>query len=279
MDAFALKHLSQLVYQYCGLNYQKNLPSLAMKVSVRIEQLSLSLWGYIQILEKDRNEWDKLTELLTINETYFFREDKQLTFFKKNMLPNFRNVSQHQPLRIWSAACSTGEEPYSLAMLILDSGLFKPNEVRIIGTDINKKVLSTAKKGIYSKRSLSFRRIPQEWLGKYFVETEQDYQISDMVKSMVSFEYLNLLDGWQMSSKNQINIIFCRNVLIYFDQETTKKVASSFYQALVDGGHLFLGHAETISNMGIGFETLNTEGTFYYRKGIQNGTNIWSVGR
>lgn len=267
MEQFTLKQLGQQVYDYCGLNYLNNISSLESKISPRLQSLSLSLWEYLKLLENDPHEWDTLVEILTINETYFFREDKQLTFFQETILPALKVKKPSQPIRIWSAACSTGEEPYSLAMLILDSGLLEQHDVQIIGTDINKKVLAVAKKGTYSKKSLSFRRIPPIWLNKYFEEGKEEYKVKDTVKGMVDFEYLNLLDKEKMSLQNQFDIIFCRNVLIYFDQETMRKVTSSFFQSLVSGGHLFLGHAENISNMGIGFETISTEGTFFYRKG------------
>ncbi|TSI02644.1 protein-glutamate O-methyltransferase CheR [Lysinibacillus sp. BW-2-10] len=267
MESFTLKQLGQLVYYYCGLNYLNNIDSLETKITPRLQSLSLSLWEYMKFLDNNPNEWDQLVEILTINETYFFREDKQLTYFKDNILPKLKNRNSNKPIKIWSAACSTGEEPYSLAMLILDSGLIEPKKVQIIGTDINKKVLTIAKNGTYSKRSLSFRRIPPEWLNKYFREEEDAYKVKDSIKDMVDFHYVNLLDKEKMSMYHDFDIIFCRNVLIYFDQETIRKVASSFYQSLVKGGYLFLGHAENISNMNIGFNTISTEGAFFYRKG------------
>ncbi|WP_246945136.1 CheR family methyltransferase [Bacillus pinisoli] len=266
MENIALTQLGQLVYNYCGLNYLSNLPSLEAKVSKRLQELNVTLWSYIKILEESAEEWDVLMVLLTINETYFYREDKQLSVFQHTVLPSL-NKKHVKPIKIWSAACSTGEEPYSLAMSVLDSGIYSSDEVQIIGTDINKKVLNTAKGGTYNKRSLSFRRIPERWLTSYFYDNPNDYQIKGEAKEMVSFKYLNLLDDRSMRSESGYDVIFCRNVLIYFDAETIKKVATYFYHSLKKDGLLFLGHAENISNMGIGFETISTDGTFYYRKG------------
>ncbi|WP_456279174.1 CheR family methyltransferase [Bacillus sp. AK128] len=266
MENIALNQLGKLVYDYCGLNYLSNLSSLESKIAKRLQELDMSLWSYIRLLENSKEEWDFLMVLLTINETYFYREDKQLSVFQKTVLPALRE-KQVNPIKIWSAACSTGEEPYSLAMSILDSAIYTPNEVSITGTDINKKVLQTAINGIYNKRSLSFRRIPEAWLSTYFEEQPNEYHIKENIKEMVSFKYLNLLDEHLMRDQNQFDVIFCRNVLIYFDADTIKKVATYFYHSLKKGGLLFLGHAENITNMGIGFETISTDGTFYYRKG------------
>lgn len=268
MGNLGLQQLGQLVYEYCGLNYLNNLPSLEMKTAKRLQELDLtSMWSYLRVLEESKAEWDLLIEVLTINETYFYREDKQLLVFQHKVLPSVLSTKPTQPIKVWSAACSTGEEPYSLAMTVVDSGMYSSNEVRIVGTDINKKVLQFATAGMYSKRSLSFRRIPQTWLETYFTDVTDEYEVRDTIKQMVSFKYLNLLDEEKMSDEQEYDVIFCRNVFIYFDQETIKKIATSFYHSLKKGGLLFLGHAETISNMGIGFETINTDGTFYYRKG------------
>ncbi|UGB30214.1 CheR family methyltransferase [Metabacillus sp. B2-18] len=268
MENFALKQLAQLVYEYCGLNYLNNISSLEAKISKRLEQLSVTLWSYMRLLEENPKEWDILVELLTINETYFYREDKQLHVFQNKVIPILKKErALEQPIKIWSAACSTGEEPYSLVMMLNDLDVTLEDKVTITATDINKKVLQTATNGIYHKKSLSFRRIPQKWLDTYFEETENHYSVKKDIQDTITFKYLNLLDEENMRNEGLYDVIFCRNVLIYFDAETVKKVATSFYHSLKKGGYLFLGHAENISTMGIGFETISTDGTFYYRKG------------
>ena len=268
MENLIQNQLGQLVYDYCGLNYLKNLPSLEMKTQRRLKELNIdSLKDYIRYLEENPLEWDLLIEVLTINETYFYREDKQLSIYKEIILPQLMECSSNRPIKIWSAACSTGEEPYSLAIMTAESGKYTSNDVKIIGTDINKKVLEIAKDASYNKRSLSFRRIPERWLQTYFNETSISYDVKDSIKEMVHFNYLNLLDAAENNRYEEYDVIFCRNVLIYFDEETVKKVVTAFYHALKKGGYLFLGHAETISKFNIGFETINTNGTFYYRKG------------
>ncbi|OCA81953.1 CheR family methyltransferase [Pseudobacillus wudalianchiensis] len=276
MESFALKQLTQMVYEYCGLNYQTNSASLETKIAGRLQQLHVSVWEYIRLLEQSTAEWDVLVELLTINETYFYREDKQLAVYQNEVLPELIAQNPDRTLQVWSAACSSGEEPYSLAITTIDSGLCPPQKVAIKGTDINKKVLQAAASGIYNKQSLSFRRIPDRWLKHYFIEQPDAFRVIEPVKSMVAFEQLNLLDSFKMGNlRQQYDVIFCRNVLIYFDSETIKKVASYFYQALKGGGYLFLGHAENISTMGIGFQTMSKNGTFYYRKESADGQANW----
>lgn len=268
MDVLSLNQLAKVVYDYCGLDYRANITSLETKMNRRIKEQGLSIRNYIDFLKVSPGEWDIVVELLTINETYFYREDKQLTVYEKDILPRLFETNPGRSLKVWSAACSTGEEPYSLAMTTLESNTSLSNKVQIQGTDINKRVLKHAMNGEYNKRSLSFRRIPENWLTSFFTEQLDSYQVSQDVKSMVSFKYLNLLDEKEMSTiREEYDIIFCRNVLIYFDQPTIKQVATYFYQSLKKGGFLFLGHAENISNMDTGFETLSTNGTFYYRKG------------
>ncbi|GAE25981.1 chemotaxis protein methyltransferase CheR [Halalkalibacter wakoensis JCM 9140] len=267
MEHYALNQLGQIVYNYCGLNYLDNLPSLQSKVTKRLQDLgNISLYNYIKYIEQHPTEWEVLVEILTVNETYFFREDKQLSVYQEIVLPSLQEKDSQQPIKVWSAACSTGEEPYSLAMTTLDSPHQLSRTVQIVGTDISKRVLHTAEQGVYSKHSLSFRRMPEHWLKQYFTEHPDKYALNPKVKNMVEFQYLNLLDETNMGRRQEYDVIFCRNVLIYFNTETVKKVASSFYHSLKKGGVLFLGHAETISNMGIGFETISTNGTFYYRK-------------
>ncbi|MFV8829055.1 CheR family methyltransferase [Alkalihalobacterium sp. APHAB7] len=265
MNQFSIKHFSQLVYQKCGLNYLNNLVALENKIMKRIHELQLnSLWEYCRYLEELPAEWDRAVEILTINETYFYREENQLVELKNVVLPLIKQNGGK--VRIWSAACSTGEEPYTLAMMIKETGLFRPDEFEIVATDINKRVIGVAKNGFYNKASLSFRRIPDELLKKYFVKDPTGYTVTNEIKEQVQFKYLNLLDESSMKEMLHFDVIFCRNVLIYFDQETIKKVTTNFFHSLKKDGYLFLGHSENISTFNLGYKTINTPSTFYYKK-------------
>jgi chemotaxis protein methyltransferase CheR len=151
-------------------------------------------------------------------------------------------------------------------MLIQETGQFLPGSVDIIATDINKKVLQKAEKGLYHHGSFAFRRIPENLLGKYFTDEDGGYQINGAIQKMVQFQHLNLLNEDKVAQIGEVDVIFCRNVLIYFDQETTKRVIRSLHQNLTPGGYLFLGHAESITDMALGFQKVDSDKTFYYRK-------------
>ncbi len=267
MVNMALRQLGQLIYDHCGLNYLQNLSSLESKIAKRTNELGMSIWEYTRHLEQNPAEWDIAVELLTINETYFCREENQLEVFQSMILPQ---LTSKNPIRIWSAACSTGEEPYTLAMMVAETGFIPLDAVEILATDINKKVLQTAQQGWYAKRSLSFRRMPEHLLNKYFVERDEGYQVIDSIRSRVQFRSFNLLDLDDMEKLGEFDVIFCRNVLIYFDRIAIQKVVSRFFDRLAPEGALFLGHAESITGMNTGFETVHTEKSFYYRKGVSS---------
>ena len=266
MQDNGLVKLSQIIYEYCGLRFSERLYTLKEKVSKRVSELGLTHWEYCKYIEKSPSEWDVLVELLTINETYFYREENQLNECCSYVLSLMMRENRNRPIRIWSAACSSGEEPYSLAMLIQETGKFLPGSVEIIATDIDKMVLQKAKKGWYHHGSFAFRRTPEHLLKKYFLNEASGYQIHPSIQKMVQFQYLNLLDQDNISQLGEVDIIFCRNVLIYFDHETTKQVIRSLHQNLAAGGYLFLGHAESITDMTLGFKKVDSEKTFYYRK-------------
>lgn len=261
-----LVRLSQIIYDYCGLSYTDRLPNLEQKISKRVSELGFSYQQYVDYVKRSHLEWDVIVELLTINETYFYREENQLIECCSIVLPQMKESIRDRPLRIWSAACSTGEEPFTLAMMIQETGKFLPGTVEIIATDINKKVLQKAEKGWYHRGSFAFRRIPEKLLKKYFLEENAGYQINPSIRKMVQFKQLNLLNNVQLAQVGKVDIIFCRNVLIYFDQMTTKQLIRSLYQNLTPGGYLFLGHAESITDMNLGFKKVDSDKTFYYRK-------------
>ncbi|QCX34794.1 protein-glutamate O-methyltransferase CheR [Caloramator sp. E03] len=267
MNAFGLKDLAEIIYNKCGIDYKKSLTNLESKINDRLKELGLSYWEYCGYLNMEPDEWDILIELITVNETYFFREESLLEEFQKVILPQYSDRTPQNPLRIWSAACSTGEEPYTLGMLIQESGLFEKGAVQIIASDINKKVLKRAEKGIYNKKSFSFRRMPEGSLEKFFDDLGEEYKVKDSIMEMVKFLNLNLLDEKNQTILGKIDIIFCRNVLIYFDSNTIKKIIESFFNILNKDGYLLLGHAETINGINSDFKTIYTPSVFYYKKG------------
>lgn len=268
----SIKQLASYIQERCGIDYTSNLSALAGKLSRRLQELDLSYWGYSELLRHDQAEWEKLIELVTINETYFYREEQQVEELQRVVLPNLQRQGR-RPVRIWCAASSTGEEPYSLAMAVEDSGLFPPGSLEIIGTDINRKVLRIAERGWYPKHSLCFRRTTDEQLARYFEPDGDGYAVREHIKRRVSFRSVNLTAASEVESLGQVDVIFCRNVLIYFDAETTGGVISRFYERLVPGGYLFLGHAESLAGLSTEFTSIHAGATFYYRKG---GDQLWN---
>ena len=276
MQNYAYQWLARRIQALCGLNYLHQLDTLEGKIAKRLAELGLSPLEYGERLSRDARELDKAIELLTINETYFYREESQFELFREEILPQWRREHARRPLRIWSAACSTGDEPYTLAMMVMESGLYGPGEVEILATDINKKVLLAAQRGWYPERSLSFRRIPSRLLERYFDRTAGGYQLRDSIRRMVQFKQLNLLDQAAVRAMGPVDLIFCRNVLIYFDAPTTQQVVSGFWDILQPDGSLFLGHAESIIGLNLPFRTIQAGNAFYYRKEVTKCANTES---
>lgn len=258
-----LETIAAMIHTHCGMDYRDNLSNLTSKVSRRTESLGLTLSQYLSYLENTSSEWDALIECITINETYFFREDQQFQEIVSGILPLWKDKPQ---VSIWCAACSTGEEPYSLAMTIAESGIRPLSSVQILATDINQRVLQVGERGRYPKQSLCFRRTPTEMLHKYFSDLGSEYEVRPELKAAVQFRKLNLLNGQAMALMRSVDIILCRNVLIYFTDETVRGLVDRFYRALTPGGYLFLGHAETVKGSQAPFRTVHTRDTFYYQK-------------
>ena len=207
-------------------------------------------------------EWDELASVLSNNETYFFRERAQLDVLAGEVIDNaVRNRSGK--LRVWSSACSTGEEPFSLAMTLLESYRLISSNVRILASDISPRALEKSAMGFY--RELSFRSTPPELIQKYFRPFSGGFMISDDVKRMVEFFRINLLDEQAVAKVGPVDAIFCRNVLIYFDKPTQKRVVEAFARVLRPGGYLFLGHAESIMRLTNLYEPVITPKAIYYR--------------
>lgn len=265
MQGSSLRLLAQMIYDFCGIHYLDNLPGLASKISRRLSALDMSCWEYTEYLRQATREWDILVEHITINETYFFREEGHLNELRDSIINLYKNS---QGLKIWSAACSTGEEPYSIGMTMADCGKLPLESINIMASDINRKVLGIAEKGWYHKNSLCFRRTTPEQLEKFFDKEGDGYEVKSHIKDLVEYRQINLLDEKQVELVGEVDMIFCRNVLIYFDSATVKKILTRFYSLLKPGGFLFLGHAETIRGMNGFFETINAQTTFYYKKGI-----------
>jgi chemotaxis protein methyltransferase CheR len=272
-DVFRL--LRDFIHGYCGIYFDDGSKYLLeRRLARRLELHRLrSFEEYYHFLRYDRKREEELTALidnLTTNETYFFRENAQLHAFSEEILPDLRErLANRKSLRIWSAGCSTGEEPYTIAILLLESGdWWRDWQVEIIGSDINQRVLHTARKGVYKKGA--HRATDPRMLAKYFTLDEKgDYRVIDRVKELVSFSYVNLLDPYKTSLIGGMDVIFCRNVIIYFDREAKKKVIESFYHKLRDGGYLLLGHSESLINLSNAFVLRTLKHDMVYQKPLR----------
>jgi chemotaxis protein methyltransferase CheR len=267
--------IRDLIRDYCGIYFDDGSRYvLEKRLSRRVHKLHLSSFrDYFRHLIYDRNreeEFTSIIDILTVNETYFFREKNQLKTFSEEVLPELQETNKDtKRLRIWSAGCSTGEEPYTLAMLILEKGSFYGWTIEILGSDINQRVLQVARRGIYRKNS--FRTTEEYFLDRYFVEENGFFRISDNVKKKVNFNLLNLLDPYKVKLVGTMDVIFCRNVLIYFDLLSRKKVVDVFSERLAEGGYLLLGHAESLINISTVFKLKHFQHDMLYQKPLKKG--------
>jgi chemotaxis protein methyltransferase CheR len=217
--------------------------------------------GYLEMRE--------LLDLITIGETYFFRNRAQFEVLMRFVLPEIiqkKVRSGEKSLRIWSAGCSRGDEPYSIAIALMEVlPSYRDWHVSIIGTDVNRKSLDFARGGVYGEKDIA--HLPKEYLEKYFKTGEATYHLHSHARELVQFEYHNLAKGPFANYKLQgLDLIFCRNVTIYFKPQTTRHVVEHLHACLAPGGYLFLGHTETLWRITERFEVVELPEAFIYRK-------------
>lgn len=264
--------ICQHVYEHCGLSFGLSSKFIVQKrIAKRLLALQIdSYQKYYYHLLYDRDaeeELDRLVELLTTSETYFFREQPQLRAFQDEILPEIvesRRSLNLRTLRIWSAGCATGEEPYTIAMLMLEKEIDKEWKIEIFGSDINRVCLQKARSGLY--REISFRTTDSYFRNKYFEKHDDKlFRIKDEVKRHVTFGRVNLFDMKTMMG-DAFDVIFCRNVIIYFDKEAKRNVITSFYERIAPGGFLLLGHSETLLNVSTQFKLRHLKADMVYQK-------------
>ncbi|MDR0638890.1 MAG: protein-glutamate O-methyltransferase CheR [Spirochaetaceae bacterium] len=213
---------------------------------------------------RDREELKRLLTMVTTNLTRFFRNQPHFDAFEKFVIPETLNIKKptgNYTIKIWSAGCSTGEEPYTIAMLLAEI-LPSPWKYDIIASDLSLKCLMTAKEGFYDGARVV--GVPDNYLKKYFDVVQGGYKVKNELKSHVRFDYHNLKNDAGMRG---IDICFCRNVLIYFDQETQTNIVNKFYDSMNEKSFLYIGHSESLFGMNTKFAFLKTEWTTLYKKG------------
>jgi chemotaxis protein methyltransferase CheR len=229
-----------------------------------------SFADYYQLLKYSPvavEEWEEAADLLTTHETYFFREDYQLRAFRNELLPMLAERGRpRKRLHVWSAGCSTGEEAYTIAMLLQDSDLFGGWDVRVYGSDVSKKCIASARRGVYGP--ISFRATSDADKARWFVPAEDGLGVVPSVRGLCHFGQMNLLDEERTHLVGRCDVIFCRNVVLYFDAPARRRVIDMFYDRLVPGGVLLLGHAESLLNVSTAFELLHLKEDLVYRKPV-----------
>jgi chemotaxis protein methyltransferase CheR len=211
-------------------------------------------------------ELQEITNLMTINETYFLREDYQFKCLVESILPEIRRRRKDEgPIRIWCIPSSSGEEPYSIAMYLLERWPGIANhDVELVASDIDTEILQKARTGLYSSRSV--QQVPDAWLRKYFTRRGEEYQICDELRQAVDFTRVNLTEQGSTRSYRNFDVVFCRNLLIYFDDVSRKEAAETIYDALRPGGFVCLGHSESMSRISPLFEVCKYPEAIVYRR-------------
>jgi chemotaxis protein methyltransferase CheR len=243
--------------------------AMERRLRERLAVLKLSTFAeyfqYLRFNPQATAEWEEAIELLTTNETYFFREDYQLRSFKNEVVPQLAAAGKaRKRLSVWSAGCSTGEEVYTIAIILLESPLLAGWDLRVYGSDISKRCIAAARKGAYG--SAAFRAMPEDYKRRYFNERSDGLYVTERVRAICHFGQMNLLDEEKARLLGRADAVFCRNVLIYFDAYSRKRTIDIFLERLYPGGVLLLGHSESLLNVSTAFELLHLKEDLVYRK-------------
>lgn len=269
--------LRQIVNEHSGIMLSPETRiTVERKLSERVVALGLpgfrEYCGYLRMHPQRKPETERAVDLVTTNETYFFRELSQLRAFENEVLPQLQEEARpRKRLVIWSAGCSTGEEVYTLAILVLRSQRFTGWDVRIVGNDISRRVLQVARTAVY--RESSFRAMPEEY-AEYFTPAPSGRSVRPFVRELCHFGHFSLLDEARVAMIGRVDAIFCRNVLIYFDQASRRRVIQAFYERLEPHGYLMLGHSESLLHTSTAFELAQLRGDLAYRKPLRPSSQL-----
>jgi len=248
-----VRRLCEFLYRRTGMSFDGDKRYyIDRRLAERIAATaSGSFQSYFAVLRSDaEREIEHLVNAFTVNETYFYREDHQLRCMTSDLLADIlKHKKVGESIRIWSIPCSTGEEPYSIAIWLMEnwSGV-DDHSIEIVGSDIDTRALKAAADGVYGRRALM--RLSPAIIDRYFERLEGDQvQIDPGLRDSIQFTHANLIHGEDMAAYRNFDIIFCRNVLIYFDDASRRIAAENLYDCLRPGGYIFLGHSETMSRI------------------------------
>lgn len=267
------KLFKDYIHEKSGIHFAENKMYLVKnRLIKRMNELGIKDYrDYFYSIKYDNtmNEFNNLMNLMTTNETSFFRNEPQLKSFSDEVIPKLIGEKQQarapKTIKIWSAGCSTGEEPYTLGIILKEKMLAYPDwKIEIVANDISEQVLKAARRGIYN--NLTLRNVKPEQLQRYFTKVNESYQINTEIKAMVNFNHLNLNDSRLMASQFGYDIIFCRNVMIYFSEEVKKQLVRNFYNSLNAGGYLYIGHSESLHGISKAFKLVYFKNALVYNK-------------
>ncbi len=264
------EELRDWVHRHSGIFLDSGgMDPLRISLAARASKLEFSdHLDYFGLLKSDEHEFREFMNLVTINETSFFRFPGQFEALSESVVPEIMEgkSKMNRSFRAWSAGCSTGEEPYSIAISLLDSPLGEGGHaVEVLGTDVSTQALDRAREAIYRAKALT--NLPQQVVQKWFEPVAGGHRPLARVRDLVDFSYHNLIkEPYPLALIGNWDVIFCRNVTIYFKFESTRRVVNNFYEALNPGGYLFIGHSESLTSISDRFETVEFNGVFLYRK-------------
>lgn len=264
-----LQRLSDFLYRRTGMLFgQAKRYYIERRVADRMAAVGAASFGiYFGVLRAEGREQEALINAFTVNETYFYREEHQLACLSRDLLPDLiRGRQPGDKIRIWSAPCSTGEEAYSIAIWLLENWrMVDAYNVEIVGSDIDTRALDDARAGLYGQRAVA--RLSDAVRAAYFEPAKRHgWQIIDDLRESVTFSQANLVDGPGLQSHGMFDIIFCRNVLIYFDEASRLIAANNLYERLRPGGYLCLGHTESMNRISERFDVRRFDDAIVYQR-------------
>ncbi len=280
MSPEEFRMIRDFILERSGIFFAENKMYLVKnRLSKRMADLQMkSVRDYFYHVKYDLSmrEFNALMDLVTTNETSFYRNEPQLLSFSDEVLPLLVTEKLQEKglktIRIWSAGCSTGEEPYTLAMIILEKlGSLAGWNVEIIANDISEQVLQKARQGEYS--GITLRNVRPDVLQRFFTKSGETYKIKSEVKALVKFSHMNLNDPRKLSMLGNMDVVFCRNVMIYFSDDVRKQLVRGFYNILRPGGYLYIGHSETLHGISKAFKLVYFKNALVYQKEAQTAPN------
>lgn len=265
-----LLQLRDVIQGYCGIRLEESKLEFLKDRLIPVAQAhgAPTMSAFSQMLLREMafgtvKAWNDLLPLVTINETYFFREANQLELFKNELVPEIVKRKTQRSLRILSAPCSSGEEPYTIAMLLDEAPVSLAGwQIEIVGVDIDAPIIQKAQNGLYPRSA--FRATDGKYLSKYFTQEGELYRAGSRLAGRVKFRQGNLFEMEKWPGFSGFDVIFCRNLLIYFDKATQKRLVEVFHRSLAPGGYLLIGHSESLLSLEVDFMLRSNKQAIYY---------------